>query len=1091
MSDQKILFEDFTQIQTGTWSISGIGDTQLQVLGKGHITVTAQVNNQSSTRVIKDVLYVPGLGTNLFSIAAATNSGLEARFSNDMVSIHRDDELVLTGKRSGSTLYLLDLKPHTASITPTRRIDSAYRAGLRASLLVWHQRLGHMNHQTILKMVSEELVSGLHLTNEKIPKTLCAACELGKFHRQPLKIGRTRATRIGELVHSDVEGPMPSPSIGQARYYVLFTDDFSGWRVIYFMKCKSEVPVCFRLFIASLLSETGKTIRTLRSDNGGEYSGNDFKKFLTEKGIRHETSAANTPAQNGVAERSNRTLLDAARSILLASNLPSTLWAEAVGYVVYIRNRVLSSTIKMTPFEAWNGRKPDVSNIRTFGSRAFVRCPKVKKLDARCLEGAFVGISNTQKAFRIYISSPSKIIVSHDVKIDETVMYKMQKDNTALKWIETTKEKPTPTADSMDDTTTNLTPEADPADDPVDADADDAVDLPISTLDLAPASSLPTEAPDREKEQEVIVMENNENNSEVPIEVDDPAESTIGIRRSSRLPCYSEKYLAFRQSLGLPAVSFEKSEESKMCPAEPSSYVEAITGPDADHWIPAIFDEHESLIKNSTWTVCELPPDRKPIEGKWIFTFKPGYKEVAPRFKARFVAKGYSQIYGLDYVDTFSPVVKPYSLRTILAIAAAKDLEMIQLDIKTAFLNGDLQEEIYMKQPEGFVIPGKENQVCRLLKSLYGLKQASRAWNQKFHAFIMKFGLTQSKADPCVYFQHQREGEIDEVLIILIIYVDDGIILSNRKQTLTDILDHLKMAFEIRSLPAHRFIGVDIIRDRPKRMVYISQPEYIVKIAKKFNMSTCTPLTIPADPCCRLSPEMSPQNKEEEDEMKAVPYREAVGSLMHIMVMTRPDIAYAVGQVAQYAQKPGKQHWRAVKRILAYLIKTKNFGLHFGNTSTSLIGFCDADYAGDLQTRRSTSGFVFIHLGGPVSWASRRQPCVALSTTEAEFVAAADATKEAVWFQQLLSELGIDARSTTIYCDNQSAIALVNNPTFHQRTKHIDVRLFYIRELQESKKVNIVYLNTEQQIADILTKPLAAPRFEKLRDALGVILVPV
>jgi transposase InsO family protein len=230
-----------------------------------------------------------------------------------------------------------------------------------------------MNHQTILKMVFEELVSGLHLTNEKIPKTLCAACELGKFHRQPLKIGRTRATRIGELVHSNVEGPMPSPSIGQARYYVLFTDDFSGWRVIYFMKCKSEVHACFRLFIASLLSETGKTIRTLRSDNGGEYSGNDFKKFLTEKGIRHETSAANTPAQNGVAERSNRTLLDAARSILLAINLPSTLWAEAVGYVVYIRNRVLSSTIKMTPFEAWNGRKPDVSNIRTFGSRAFAR----------------------------------------------------------------------------------------------------------------------------------------------------------------------------------------------------------------------------------------------------------------------------------------------------------------------------------------------------------------------------------------------------------------------------------------------------------------------------------------------------------------------------------------------------------------------------------------------------------------------------------------------------------------------------------------------------------------------------------------------
>jgi hypothetical protein len=238
------------------------------------------------------------------------------------------------------------------------------------------------------------------------------------------------------------------------------------------------------------------------------------------------------------------------------------------------------------------------------------------------------------------------------------------------------------------------------------------------------------------------------------------------------------------------------------------------------------------------------------------------------------------------------------------------------------------------------------------------------------------------KADPCVYFQHQREGEIDEMPIILIIYVDDGIILNNHKQTHTDILE---MAFEICSLPAHRLIGIDIIRDRPKRMVYISQPEYVVKIAEKFNMCTYTPPTTPADPCCRISPGMSPQNKEEEDEMKAVPHRKAVGSLMHIRIMTRTD------------------------------------------------------YAGDLQTRHSTSGFVSLHLGRPVPWASRRQPCVALSTTGAEFIAAADATKEAVLFQQLLSELGIDARSTTIYCDNQSVIALVNNPTF---TRESSISMF-------------------------------------------------
>lgn len=497
-----------------------------------------------------------------------------------------------------------------------------------------------------------------------------------------------------------------------------------------------------------------------------------------------------------------------------------------------------------------------------------------------------------------------------------------------------------------------------------------------------------------------------------------------------------------------------------------------------------------SHAEQNYWTLCEVPPGRKAIEGKWIFKFKPGHKQVAPRFKARFVVKGYSQIFGLDYLDTFAPVVKHYSLRAVLAIAAAKDLEMIQLDIKTAFLYGELQEEIYMQQPEGFVTSGKEEQVCRLLKSIYGLKQASRAWNKKFHAFILKFGLTQSLADPCVYFRHLRKGEIDEEFTVLIIYVDDGIIFSNRQQILTDILEHLKTEFEIRSLPADRFIGINITRDRPQHTIYLSQPDYIVKLLEKFNMSDCTPVAIPADPCCRLSPEMCPKNPEEEAEMKNVPYREAVGSLMHIMVMTRPDISYAIGQVAQFVQNPGKQHWRAVKRILAYLKKTLNLGLRFNKDGDTLTGFCDSDYAGDLQTRRSTSGFVFLHLGGPVSWTSRRQQCVALSTTEAEFIAAAEATKEAVWLQQLLSELGEVNKPTSLHCDNQSAIALVKNPAFHQRTKHIDVRLFYIREAQEDGTINVIYIPTDQQSADIFTKALAVPRFERLRETLGVVQAP-
>ena len=380
MSDQRNLFEAFTPVEAGTWSIIGIGDNHLEVRGRGNIKIIIDIDGSKTTRNIRDVLYVPGLGTNLFSIGAATEHGLEARFQGDQVRFYNGDSLVLKGRRTGDTLYLLDLKPQatTTQISAPTQSDQAFNANLRASLTIWHQRLGHTNHQSILKMVTQDLTKGLNLTAERsVPTTLCTPCELGKFHRRPLKKGRTRATSIGELIHSDVCGPMPSLSLGHARYYVLFTDDFSGWRVVYFMKNKSEVPALFRLFVASLLNETGNRVRTLRSDNGGELEGNSFKQYLAERGIRHKTSAAYTPAQNGVAERGNRTIMDGARSMLLASNLPPSLWAEAVAYLVYIRNRVLSSTGKITPFEAWNKRKPDVSNIRIFGSRAFVRRPNV------------------------------------------------------------------------------------------------------------------------------------------------------------------------------------------------------------------------------------------------------------------------------------------------------------------------------------------------------------------------------------------------------------------------------------------------------------------------------------------------------------------------------------------------------------------------------------------------------------------------------------------------------------------------------------------------------------------------------------------
>ena len=870
------------------------------------------------------------------------------------------------------------------------------------------------------------------------------------------------------------------------------------------MKRKNEVPALIELYHAMLLNQTGYYMLTLRTDNGrAEYDNHEADEFLSEVGIRHETSAPYTPAQNGTAERVNRTLLNSVRAMLISSGLPPSLWGEAVSYSVYIRNRVLSRTNNTTPYEIWNNKQPDVSNIRIFGSRAFIRNPTPSsKLEARSLEGIFVGRCISQNAFRIYIPSTRKVLISKDVRVDETILYRdMTKDlSTLTNELDVVNKEKNPTSPLM----TSVSPQDTPVPPSVN-------DYQVAG-EMAPHQDTMEDPPIPAKEPNILDDKSNAGSSLVThpattvhldpatggtiqndaIILNDETEQVtdttpISTRRSRRKPKYSDKYQLYMKSLAKQAIFYGMAaEHSESKPTEPRSYREAITCADAKFWIAAIAEEYDSLIRNGTWTICPLPVDRKAIQGKWIMKFKPGFKTTPPRYKARFVIKGYSQVYGLDYKETYAPVVKNFSIRSIMAIAAARDLEIIQLEVKTAFLYGNLDEEIYIEQPERFVTQGREQEVCRLIKSIYGFQQASRVWNIKFNEFIILFGLTRSTADPCVYYRHLRRGEADEELTIFILYVDDGLIISNLKAVLTEMMVFLSKEFEFRSLPADRFIGVDINRNRIQHTIHLSQPEYTKAVLERYGMSNCAPHLVPADPSVKLTPQMCPQKEEEKESMKAVPFRECIGSVMHLTHLTRPDIAYAVGQVSRYSQNPGQEHWKALKRIMAYLRKTMNFGLLFGGTSGDLIGYCDADYAGDLGNIRSTSGVVFTLHNGPISWFSRRQSCVALSTTESEFISAAEATKEAIWLNRILTELGVGELPVTLKCDNQGAIALIHDPVFHQRTKHIDVRFFFVRDAQAESKVNISYIETENQLADIFTKALAAPRFEKLRSSLNI-----
>jgi transposase InsO family protein len=1059
MSDQFHLFSNYQAVKNGSWPVKGVGcsNNLLQAKGMGDITIQTNVNEKWHSGILKNVLFVPDLGVNLFSVRSATKAGLRVLFNNDRVTISKGEKIVAVGESFSNHLYRLNIRSvknhHSKVGQNSDGQQTAFHALSRPEaqpLHLWHHRLGHTSTETIRKMESEKLVDGLVIKrSDTSAGPFCEGCALGKHHRLPFPTGgRKRANRIGELIHSDVCGPMSRPSPKGAKYFVIFKDDFSGYVFIYFIKLKSEVEALFRQLVQRILVETGQHVATLRSDNGGEYFSNKFEEWLKENGIKHESSAPKTPEQNGVSERSNRTIVEPARSMLHAAGLPIELWVEASNTAVYIKNRVVSRSREgKTPYELWKGIKPNFSHLRVFGADAYVHVPKDErtKFDPKAIKCIHVGYCETQKAFRLWDPATRKVRISRDVLFNEERFCSISRESCFSN-------PPLVYPEELVPENSILSPSEDPPETlpsenqlPLNPDqSSEAQEAPTVTID--PAATNP-----RKKKQVTIITPREEN----------PLGARIRNKPSRWIEeSQTEKYA------GMALLDVE----------EPETVEEALNSAESEKWMLAMDEEYQSLMKNNTWTLCRLPVGRNAIRNKWVYTIKSG-TEV--RYKARLVAKGFTQRPGIDYEETYSPVVRHDSLRAVLAITAAENLEMVQLDVKTAFLNGDLHEELYMFQPTGFEIEGQEDLVCRLNKLLYGLKQASRSWNEKFNNFLVQYGFSQSKADPCVY-TIKTETE----LTIMAIWVDDGIVCSSLQSRLEDIVRYLENVFEMTHGDVECFVGIQIRRNPERNLIHISQEKYIEKILKKFQMENCYPKTVPADPHARLS------NNAERDPKDSFPFREAVGSLMFAATCTRPDIAFAVSQVAQFSTNPAKAHWEAVKRILSYLRGTITSGICYGGVQerNMLLTYSDSDYAGDLVTRKSTTGvFCFLN-GAPVSWSSHRQDCVSLSSTEAEYVAASAATKTVIWFRQLLDDIGWEQKSpTTLLCDNQGAISLVKNSGHQARTKHIDVKYHHIRNMVKEGVIHIQYIHTSQQLADILTKPLDGQLFSRLREESNIV----
>jgi len=510
--------------------------------------------------------------------------------------------------------------------------------------------------------------------------------------------------------------------------------------------------------------------------------------------------------------------------------------------------------------------------------------------------------------------------------------------------------------------------------------------------------------------------------------------------------------------------------------SDPLTYEEAMKSQDATFWKEAINDEMDSIVGNKTWKLVDLPPGSNPIGCKWIFKKKKKVDGTIERFKARLVAKGFTQKEGLDYFDTYAPVARIATIRVLIALASIYQFEIHQMDVKTAFLNGELDEEIYMKQLEGFVMPGQEHKVCKLVKSLYGLKQAPKQWHEKFDKVIVSNGFNIHESDKCVYSRFNGNKGV-----IICLYVDDMLIFGTDSESieLTKLL--LSSNFDMKDMGlADVILGIKIIKN--ENGLVLTQSHYIEKILKKFNYYDCKSVSTPFDSNIRLYPNTGRS-------VSQLEYARVIGCLMYAMTCTRPDIAFAVGKLSRYTSNPSQAHWQAVYRILKYLKHTMDYGIYYTGYPSVLEGFSDASWITDQDDHTSTSGWIFNLGGGAISWGSKKQTYIADSTMATEFVALASCCKEAEWLRNLLIEIPIWPKPmppVSIHCDSEATLSRAYSQIYNGKSRHIGLRHSYVRQLLTDGVITIDFVKSCQNLADPLTKGLARDIVFKTSKGMGL-----
>ena len=826
---------------------------------------------------------------------------------------------------------------------------------------------------------------------------------------------------------------MEQNSLGGSKYFVTFVDDYSRLVFVYFLKAKSEVFEKFKQFVALVENFTGKTVRILRSDRGGEYESREFQLFCAQKGIDKELTVPGSSQQNGVAERMNRTLMNKATAILRESKLGTGFWAEALSTAVHVRNRTPTSSVDgKTPMELWSGEIPDVSHLRVFGCLADVLVPKSKrgKFDSKSERVVFIGYPHGCKGYKFWNPAKKKIFFSRDAIFHEVLLLQ------------------------------------------------DKVEIDIE-------ENNPTET--------VQIQGENLGGDTEQFGADNLCGDTeqFGADSTTDNPVCSTYEETFMNSIkNLPPKRMVKAPSCSQCnfveslvndPSEPSSIKAAWSSEYSTQWKAATDDEFQSLSQMKTWKLVDKPEGANVVGSRWVFKVKRKSDNSIDRFKARLVAQGYSQKEGVDFDEVFAPVARMTTIRSIISLVASLDLEAHQMDFKTAFLNGDLDHKIYMKQPPGYENEQYPDRVCELSRGLYGLRQAARVWYKKLDGFLLEHGFRRSQLEPSLYIKIDGDS-----FVVIVVYVDDLLIVSNSIETANQTKQSLSSQFRMTDLGELSYIlGLKVVRDRSKGEIAISQESYLQGVLDRFGMNECNHVKAPLEANCKL------YKKDSDPMLDASSFRGAIGCLMYAVTCTRPDLAFAVSLLSQFMSEPTVNQWSGIKRVLRYVKRTSDAALVYRKSDKQPIiqGYVDANWAGDYSDRKSHSGYLFFLGGGLVSWKCKKQAVVARSTTEAEYLALSSAVQECLWLKQLLEDINLFniALPITIHEDNKSAIALAQNPRFSDRTKHIDVAHHFLRERIDDNTITLSHIPTREQIADVMTKSLPAPAFLYFRKEMGIV----